>query len=188
MTSKNLANQDVVSLNISYPFQYKAYSVFANISTNYSMYKADFGAGRKIDLKAFGATLFAQNSLRFAKVWTAELSGFYVAPSIYQGTFKAKSLWGTDLGLQKQIFAGNGTIKASFSDMFHGIKFRATSEFAGQTTRVLAIPETRQFKLNLTWRFGSTTVKAAKQKIGAAEDERKRAEQQQGNGIGIGNN
>jgi hypothetical protein len=187
ISKKNLATQNVVSFNVSYPFQYKAYSVFANLSTNYSMYKADFGKGRTIDANVFGATFFAQNSLRFAKVWTAEVSGFYNAPTIYQGTFKAKSLWSVDAGLQKQIFGGNGTIKASVSDIFRGIQFRATSDFAGQTTKVFARPETRQFKLNLTWRFGSTTVKGAKQKLGSAEDEKKRAEQS-GGGIGIGNN
>ena len=188
ISKKNLAKQDVISFNVSYPFQYKAYSVFANLSTNYSMYNADFGQGRKIDANVFGATLFAQNSLRFAKVWTAEVSGFYNAPTIYQGTFKAKSLWGVDAGLQKQIFKGNGTIKASVSDIFKGINFNATSDFAGQVTKVYARPETRQFKLNLTWRFGSTTVKGAKQKSGAADEESKRAEQGGGSGIGIGNN
>jgi iron complex outermembrane recepter protein len=184
---KNLATQDVFSFNVSYPFSYKAYSVFANLSTNYSMYEADFGQGRTINANAFGATFFAQNSLRFAKVWTAEVSGFYSAPTLYQGTFRAKSLWSVDAGVQKQIFKGNGTIKASVSDVFKGIKFRATSDFAGQVTRFTANPETRQFRLNLTWRFGSTTVKAAKQKSGASEEERKRAEQS-GGGMGIGNN
>lgn len=187
ISKKNLATQNVYSFNVSYPFSYKSYSVFANVSTNYSMYKANFGQGRTIDANVFGATFFAQNSLRFAKVWTAEVSGFYSAPTLYQGTFKAKGLGSVDAGLQKTIFGGNGTLKASVSDVFKTIKFRATSDFAGQTTKIFANPETRQFKLNLTWRFGSTTVKGAKQKASASEEERKRAEQQ-GGGMGIGNN
>jgi iron complex outermembrane recepter protein len=187
MSKKNLATQDVVSLNISYPFQYKAYSLFANLSTNYSMYKADFGTGRKIDLNVFGAVAYVQNSIRFAKTWTAELTGVYVAPSVMMGTFKNKGMGGLDLGLQKQILKGNGTLKISGTDLLHTFRFRATSDFAGQTTRVLARWESQQFKLNFTWRFGSATVKGAKQKNGSAEDEKKRAEQQ-GGGIGIGNN
>jgi hypothetical protein len=151
------------------------------------MYKADFGKGRQIDLNAFGATFYAQNSLRFAKTWTAELSGVYVAPSIMMGTFKTKGMGGVDLGVQKQIMNGNGTIKVSGTDLFHTFRFKATSDFAGQTTNVLARWEAQQFKVNFTWRFGSTTVKGAKQKTGSAEDENKRA-QQQGGGIGIGNN
>ncbi len=187
ISKKNLATQDITSFNISYPFQYKAYSVFANLNTNYSKYRADFGAGRIIDLNAFGASLFAQNSLRFAKTWTAELSGFYNAPSIYQGTFKTKAIYNVDFGLQKQILSGNGTIKASMSDVFHTFHFSATSEFAGQTTKASFRPESQQFKLNFSYRFGSTSVKGAKQKTLGAEEENKRA-QQQGGGIGVGGN
>jgi hypothetical protein len=187
MMKRNLATQDIVSLNVSYPFQYKSYSLFANLSTNYSMNKADFGNGRTIDVNAFGAVLFAQNSLRFAKTWTAELSGVVIAPTVFQGTFKSKTMGFMDIGIQKQIFGGNGTVKVSGSDILQTMRFRATSDFAGQKTVINARPEMTQLKVNLTWRFGSTTVKGAKQKSGAAEDERKRAEQQ-GGGLGIGNN
>ncbi|HRF16608.1 MAG TPA: outer membrane beta-barrel protein, partial [Chitinophagaceae bacterium] len=54
MTKRNLATQDVFALNISYPFMYKAYTAFVNLSGNYSHYKADFGGGnRTIDLDVF---------------------------------------------------------------------------------------------------------------------------------------
>lgn len=185
LIKRNLATQRVVSLNISYPFQYKSYSVFANINANYSMNRANL-EGRVINVNALGATVFAQNSLRFAKVWTAELTGVYVAPTVFQGTFKSRGMGGVDLGLQKQIFKGAGTIKVSGTDLFSTFRFRATSDFASQVTRVNARWEATQFKINLNWRFGSTTVKAAKQKTGASEDEKKRAEQSGGGGIGIG--
>lgn len=187
LIKRNLATQRVVSLNVSYPFMYKAYTVFANVNANYSMNRADFGAGRIIDVNALGATVFAQNSLRFAKVWTAELTGVYVAPTVFQGTFKSQGMGGVDVGLQKQIFKGAGTLKLSGTDVFSTFRFRATSDFAGQTTKVNARWEATQFKVNLTWRFGSTTVKAAKQRSTAADDEAKRANQQGGGGIGIGN-
>ncbi|NTS40146.1 TonB-dependent receptor [Flavisolibacter sp. BT320] len=186
MMSRNLATQDIVSLNVSYPLQYKAYSLFANLNANYSMNRANFGNGRIIDVNAFGATLYAQNSIRFAKTWTAELSGVYIAPTVFQGTFKSKGFGFMDIGLQKQIFGGNGTVKVSASDILHTFKIRATSDFAGQVTRVNIQPEMRQFKINFSWRFGSTTVKAAKQRSTAAEEEAKRAQQSGGSGINIG--
>ena len=77
VSRKNLATQDIVSLSVSYPFQYKSYSLFTSISSNYSKYKADFGTGRKVDLDAFGFTFFAQNSLKLTKTLTAELTAFY---------------------------------------------------------------------------------------------------------------
>jgi iron complex outermembrane receptor protein len=184
ISKRNLATQDVVSLNISYPFQYKSYSLFANMSTNYSHYKADYGAGKIVDLNAFGFNMFAQNSLKFAKTWTAELTAFYNAPTVYQGSFKAKSMKSVDLGIQKQILKGQGTLKASVSDVFKTLKFRGEMAFGGQETKLTQNFESRQFKLNFAYRFGSNQVKAARQRKTGAEDESNRAGG--GGGIGIG--
>lgn len=185
VSKRNLATQDVVSLNLGYPFQYKSYSLFANLSSNYSRYKADFGIDRKVNLDAFGFNVFLQNSLKFAKTWTAELSSFYNAPTIYMGSFKGKSIFNVDAGLSKQLMKGRATVKSSMSDVFHTMKFRATSNFAGQSLNINFRQESQQFKLSFSYRFGSNTVKAARQRTSGAEDEQKRV--QQGGGI-IGNN
>ncbi len=187
ITKRNLATQDVVNLNISYPFMYKSYTVFGNISTNYSRYKADFGEGRKVDLDAFGFNFFAQNSLKFgkAKEWTAELTGFYNAPTIYMGSFRGRALWSVDAGIQKQVLKGRGTVKASMSDVFGTLEFRGQTDFAGQRSVFTSNWEAQQFKLSLVFRFGSAQVKAARNRTTGAEEEAKRT-QGGGGGIGIG--
>ena len=177
ISKRNLATQDIVSLNISYPFRYKSYSMFANMNSFYTHYLANFGAGRTINANASGLSLYMQNSIKFVKTWTAELSGFYNAPTLYQGTFKANALWSIDAGLQKQVMKGKGTIKTSVSDIFHTLKFHGVSDFAGQRTITDAIWESRQFKLNFTYRFGSSQVKAARQRATGADDEMKRVQQ-----------
>lgn len=186
VTQKNLASQDIISFNVSYPFQYKSYMVFANISSNYSMYKADFGPGRKVDQDAFGLTLYAQNSLKFGKTktWTAELTGFYVAPSIQQGAFRSEALWNVDGGLSKQLWNNKATIKASYTDIFHAFRFTAKQDFAGQLTRVKAQWESYQFRLNFVYRFGSAQVKAARNRNIGAEEELKRTQGDGGFGVG----
>ncbi|MFI5185867.1 MAG: outer membrane beta-barrel family protein, partial [Chitinophagales bacterium] len=180
LSKKNLATQDIASFNVSYPFQYKSYSLFTAISGNYSKYKADFGTGRQVDLNAFGFTFFAQNSLKLAKTWTAELSGFYNAPTIYMGSFKGRSIYNVDAGLSKQVMKGRATVKASMSDVFHTMKFRAASDFAGQKMNFSFRQESQQFKLSLNLRFGSNTVKATRQRTSGAEDELKRVQQSGG--------
>ncbi|MEO5563854.1 MAG: TonB-dependent receptor [Chitinophagaceae bacterium] len=186
ITKKNLATQDIVSLNVSYPFMYKSYMLFANVNTYYSLYKADFGGGsRKVNLDVFSYNLYIQNSLKFGgkkKLWTAEVSGFYNAPSVWQGTFKSKALWSIDGGVQKVIFKGKGNLKASVSDIFKTLRWKGTSNFAGQITTASGNWESRQFKLNLSWRFGSNTVKAARTRKAASDEEIKRT--QGGGGIG----
>src|SRR5206468_568485 len=155
LSKRNLASQDMVSLSVNYPFFYKSYSVFGNINTNYSKYQADYGPGRKVDLAAFAFSFFAQNTLKFAKTWTAEVSGFYNAPTVWQGAFKSKSLWSVDMGLQKQLMKGKATMKAAVSDVFHSLQFRGSSDFAGQVAHVNVNWESRQFKLSMVYRFGS---------------------------------
>ena len=121
-----------------------------------------------------------QHSYKFAKTWTAELSGFYNSPTIYQGLFKAKQLWSVDAGFQKQIFKTKGTVKASVSDIFHSLKFRGRTEFAGQSSIFEQQSESRQFKLNFVYRFGSNQVKAARQRNLGSEEENKRVQQSGG--------
>ncbi len=183
MSKRNLATQDVVSLNVSYPFQYKSFSSFANLNANYSHYQADFGTGRKIDEAVPAFNFFAQNSLRFAKTWTAEISGFYSSPTVWQGTFKSKSMWGVDGGLQKQVLKGKGNIKAAVSDIFHTMKWSGSTRFAGQYAVASGNWESRLFKLNFSYRFGSNEVKAARQRNSGAEEESKRVQSGDNNGI-----
>ncbi len=186
VSKQNLATQDVVSLSISYPYRYKAYSMFANVNSYYTKYTADYGAGRKIDVNAGGLTLYMQNSLKFAKTFTAEVTGYYSAPTVFQGTIKAKSMYFVDAGLQKQVLKGRATIKTSVSDVFHTFRFRGVSDFAGQRTDLKANWESRQFKLNFVYRFGSSLVKAARQRATGADDEMKRV--QSGGGVApVGN-
>jgi len=186
ISKRNLATQDVVSLNISYPFRYKAYSMFANMNSFYTHYNADFGEGRKIKVNAGGLSLYIQNSLKISKTWTAELTAFYNAPTVYQGTIKARSLYSIDAGLQKQVLKGKGTVKASVSDIFRTLRFRGLSEFAGQRSDFTSRWESRQFKLNFVYRFGSNQVKAARQRGTGADDEMKRVQQGGGATPGIG--
>lgn len=186
MTKKNLANQDIVSLNISYPFSYKWYSAFANLNSYYTHYNADFGEGRKINLDAFAVNLYAQQSAKLGKTTTFELSGFYASPSIWQGTFKSKSMWSLDAGLQQTLLKGKATLKASVTDIFKTMKWSATSDFAGQYISTNGGWDSRQFKLNFTYRFGNSQVKSNRQHKTGVEEESKRVGSQSSGGIGGG--
>ncbi|MEP7318951.1 MAG: TonB-dependent receptor [Panacibacter sp.] len=183
ITKKNLAKQDIISLNISMPFQYKWYSVFANVNTYYTHYNADFGEGRKINLDAYAVNVYAQQTFKLGKTTTAEVSGFYTSPSIWQGTFKSTAMWSVDAGLQQSVLKGKATIKASVTDIFKTLHWQGVSDFAGQYLKASGGFESRQFRLNFNYRFGNNQVKAARQRKTAADDESKRIGNQ-GGGIG----
>ncbi len=181
LSNRNLAAQDITSLTVSYPFQYKQYSLFANVNSYYSKYSASYGAGRDLNLDQYGATVFLQNSMRFGKGWTGELSIFYTTPSIWQGSMKAASMWSADAGVQKQLLQGKANVKVAVSDLFNTLKWSANSDFAGQKIWVSGKQETRQFKVSFTYRFGNSQVKASRQLQSGTEEENKRV---QSNGLG----
>ena len=180
--TKNVATQDIVSLNISLPLQYKWYSIFTNLNSYYAHYKGDIGKGNKVDLDVFSFNLYAQQTFKLGKTTTAEISSFYNAPSVWQGTIKSKEMWGIDAGLQQTILKGKATVKASVSDIFKTMQWGGTSNVTGQALRVNGGWESRQFRLNLTYRFGNNQVKAARQRKTGLEDESKRT--QGGGGLG----
>jgi len=141
----------------------------------YSKYQASLGVGRDVDLDVFSANVFSQQSARLGGGWSAELSGFYSSPAIWQGTFKTHAIGNVDMGIQKQVLQKKGTIKVSVSDVFHTLHFTATSDFAGQYLRASGGQESRQLKLFFTYRFGNSQVKTARQRKSGLEDENKRA-------------
>lgn len=176
LTKKNLATQDVVSLSVSYPFQYKWYSFFATANAYYSYYKANFGGGdRNIKQGVFYYTYYMQNSFSLGKGWTAELSGYYNAPSLWQGVFKSKGLGFIDAGLQKTVFKNKGNLKLVVSDIFRTLKWSGYTNFTGAYSQANGSWESRQLKVNFSYRFGNSQVKAARQRKSAIEEENKRA-------------
>ena len=180
ITKKNLATQNMVSLNISMPWQKKWYSVFANINSYYSHYKADFGVGRTIDLDVYAVNVYAQQTFKVAKATSLELSGFYSSPSIWQGTFKSGAIWSVDGGVQQGFFKGKATAKLSVTDIFQTLRWSGVSNFAGQYMRVNGGNESRQLRVSFLYRFGSSQVKNARQRKTGVEEESQRVGSQGG--------
>jgi iron complex outermembrane recepter protein len=174
ITQRNLASQDIYSINFALPFQItKWWSLFANINAFHSRNKATFDDGRVINLNVSSATLFMQQSFTFKDGFSAEISGFYASPTIWGGTFKTKSMGGLDLGVQKQLFNNKGTVKLSYTDLLLTMRWAGVSNF-GNFMDTNGGWESQQMRLNFTYRFGNNQVKAARQRKSGNEDESKR--------------
>lgn len=176
LSTRNLTSQDNIALVLSYPFQYKRYSLFANVNTNYSYYKGDFGKGRTLEQKILSVNIFSQHSIRFNGGWAAEVSGFYQSPSIWQGSLRTGSIWSVDAGIQKQLFEGKATLKMSVADLFRTLAWSANGNFAGQSTRVNGSQDSRQFKVGFTYRFGNKSAKSGRAGSSSAEEETRRVQ------------
>lgn len=184
ITSENLSNQNIISLNVSMPVQYKWYSLYFNINTYYSHFTGKVvDVKDKIDVSIYSFNVYAQQTFKLGKNTTAELSGFYTAPSVWQGAFETRALGSLDVGLQQTILKGKGNVKATVTDVFKTYPWSATNNTTGQTVKASGSWESRQFRLNFSYRFGSSQVKQARQRKTSIEDESKRTQ----GSSGIGN-
>nr|MBA2562260.1 TonB-dependent receptor [Chitinophagaceae bacterium] len=175
ITQKNIAEQNIYSINISAPLTItKWWNAFLTFNGYHSAYIADFGDGKKIDLNVNAFSFFGQQTFTIKKGTTFELSGFFNSPTIWGGTFKTNSIGLVDVGVQQKLFKEQGNIKISFSDLFHTGKWKGTSDYGGAYTEASGRWESQQLKVNFTYRFGNTMVKAARQRKTASEEDNKR--------------
>ncbi|MGI8583518.1 MAG: TonB-dependent receptor domain-containing protein [Chitinophagaceae bacterium] len=176
-TVKNLASQNIFNINFSAPFDVnKWWKAFFTVNGYRSLYKADFGANKILDVSVFAYTFFAQQTFTITEGLTFELSGFYNSPNIWGGSFKTDAIYNVDAGLQKSLFKKKGNIKISYTDIFKSQKFRGISDFGGAYLDVSARGESTQLRINFTYRFGNIQVKARLHKTGL-EEENKRIQQ-----------
>ncbi len=175
ITQKNLAQQNIFSINISAPVTItKWWSAFATFNGYHSQYLANFGAGKMVNLKVDAFSIYAQQTFTVKKGPSFELSSFFNSPTVWGGTFKTNSLGFIDAGVQQKVLKGAGTVKLSFTDVFNSLHFKATSNYGGALLIASGHPESQQLKINFSYRFGNSKVKEARQRKNESDEENKR--------------
>ncbi len=171
---KNLAQQQILSFNIGSPTPInKWWSGYANIWYNYQMFKGTIGENSvKRNVPSYGAYL--QQSFSLGKDYTTEVSGWFNGPSVWGGTWKTKPQGAVDIGLQKQFMQKRASLKLSFTDIFFTAPWKATNEFGGLSINGGGNWESRTFRLNFSWRFGSAQIKSSRDRKTGLESESKR--------------
>ncbi len=176
ITVKNIAEQKIINLFENYQYQHRWYSAFFNLNAFYTTYKADFGGGnRVVDTKIFSVIASMQNTFKLDHEWTAELSANYNSPTL-AGILKSAARWGADIGAQKNILKGMGNVKFAITDIFWTNVDKGSLMFAGQNSTSYYRRDSRQFKINFTYRFGNKQVKSAPNRSSGTEDEIKRSQ------------
>jgi iron complex outermembrane recepter protein len=187
ITQKNLASQDIYSINFSAPVQVASWwSLFGNINVNHSLYKANFPDGKTINAEVTSGSFFAQNTFSLKGGYNIELSGFYQLPTIWGGTFESNGIGGMDVGVSAPLFNNQATVKFSYTDLLRTMRFRGVSNFGAAYIDASGRWESQQFKMNFTWRFGNKQQRAAAEKKAGNAEEQQRAKKGGQGGFGVG--
>lgn len=170
LQQRNLARQQILNLNVSYPFQLTAWwQVYANASMYYQHYRGG-AANAGLWLSAFTATLYQQHSFTLPKGWSAELSSYYNSPGIWGGTYQTRSIWGLDAGVMKKLWQDKAQVKLTVTDLFFTYPWRGVNEFGGLYIKGSGGWESRQLRLNFTCFLGNRQVKQARNRNTGLQD------------------
>jgi iron complex outermembrane recepter protein len=176
ISPRNIATQNILALFESFQFGKKWYNGIFTANAFYTNFKADFGGGnRVINTKAVAAIITMQNSFKLKKDWTLELNGNYNSHTV-NAAAREKVKWGIDIGAQKLILKGLGNIKFSATDIFWTNFDRSLTAFGAQVIEGKFKRESRQFKLNFSYRFGNAQLKASRNRASGLEEELKRTQ------------
>ncbi len=173
VTNKNFGSEDVVSLNVSCPIPIKKWwFLYMALNSNYTLLKADF-EGRKLHTSYVTYSGYAENTISLPKEYKLSISGFFTGPTVWGGTFRTKPFGAMEVGMQKSFLQKKMTVKASISDILRSNIISAQSSFAGLQAIFHRQSTSRQFKVNVSYRFGNNNVKAREEKqLGADEMKR----------------
>ena len=175
LTSKNLATEDVLSLNISSSLQpYKWYSIYFNMGVVNQAYKADFGGNKTINTSITTFNFYGQNTLKLPHNYSLEISGWYNSGGVWGGAYVSKPSGSLDLGLQKKLFHDQATLKLTLTDVFKTAPWDSRNVYAGIIIRAHGNWESQQFRASLTWRFGNKQMKGLRQRTVGSESELQR--------------
>lgn len=170
---RNLASQQIVGLSIGAPLPIaKWWMGYVNLWGNRQIFKGEFN-GEKLNRSYNLFGLYMQNTITLSKKsgLSGEVSGWYNGKSVWGGTWVVQPMGGFDVGMQKNILKGKGTIKASVTDVLWTQYWRSKNEFAGVYIDGQGKNESRTFRLNFTYRFGNNNVKAARDRKTGLESE-----------------
>ncbi|QNK63370.1 TonB-dependent receptor [Pedobacter sp. PAMC26386] len=172
ISSQNLAEKKSYSLNINSPLTlFKWWTTNNNLTVFYNEFSTPNLLG--MPYKG-GKTAFNFNSnqtITLNGTTNFELSGFYRSPQV-DGTLSVKPIYGIDLGVSKSFMEKKLSIKLAANDVFNLQKFRITSALPSQNYSVNEKGESQVFRLTCSYRFGSSSIKGARQRSkGSSEEE-----------------
>ena len=173
LSSRNVANQQVVDIGISYPFDVnKWWSVYASVNAFQGKYIATNSSFISITQETL--SLYGQNNFKLPQGLNLEISGWYSSPSVWGGTFKTKSIGSLDIALQKQFLNKKLRARLAVSDVFLTSGWHGSTKYAAVTIEGNGGQDSRQLRFNLSYNFGSDKVKKSRQRETGLEDEKNR--------------
>ncbi|MEC5143753.1 outer membrane beta-barrel protein [Chitinophaga sp. 212800010-3] len=175
-TERNYDKTDIYTLALTLPIQVtKWWTSDNNIDVSYNQYRFnDPVTSEPFKRYNFNYYINSTNTIALPKDIKLEVMGYYNSPFIF-GIFRGYSQYNLNLGVQKLFFEKKLTVKASYNNILRNESYRGAAEYANLHLNIFNTWQFRTFNLTFTYKFGSATIKAARERKTGTSDEQNRA-------------
>lgn len=172
---ENIRLQQTMSLSFGFPVRLTPiWQLQGNLMGIWSRGESEFD-NKAVQVQKWYGSANLSTTIKLLRAFTAELTGNYQLPSLL-GLQQRRAQGFVNVGVQKKLNEGKGSLKLTITDLFWTNRTRTTSGVEALNTSGgwMVINEPRVVRLTYSRSFGSNTVKAATKRSTASEEERKR--------------
>ena len=175
MIPRNLGTQQNWSLTLTQNLKLNKWWEASFNGTLYRLKnKVAFDAFRQLNLQQTAARLNLQQRFKLPAAMAAELGAYYNSRRLVGANEIVRATSQVDLAVQKSFLGNKATVRLAFNDMFKGTGIRSEQRFEGFYLRNYGYYETRQVRLNFTYKFADANAKAPRNRSSALEGENNR--------------
>ena len=172
MVQRNVGVQKNISLTVT---QQVSPAKWWDISLNGVFYRLHneikFDQYRNFDLKQVAGRVSLQQTFKLPNKFTGELSATYNSKRLSGANDIARAVSYVDIGLQRKLLKDKATLRLVFSDIYKGNQPENKQQYSGFYLRSYGYYESRQLRLNFTYRFADSSVKGPRTRNSALEAE-----------------
>ena len=174
MIPRNLGTQQNWSFTLTQNLTIKKWWEMSFNGNLYRLHnKIAFDHLRQLNLQQTAARVNVQQRFKLPRSVAAEITAYYNSKRLVGANEIIRSTSQVDLAIQKSIMHGKGTLRIAFNDVYKGTRTRASQRFEGFHLSSYGYYETRQVRLNFTYKFADSG-KAPRSRSSALENENSR--------------
>ena len=173
-TVANVGRVNALNVSISSPYQFtKWWNMYAYAGATLNRFVGQFSPTQPFDRCAFAFEGYMQQSFTLSKLWSAQASGFWSAPTT-QTVYRIGGLGALNLSMQKKVMQERGKITVGIDDVLNTMRWkwsdtRQSADFGDNlvTRQQFNIDrkwESRRVSIRFSYRFGSNDVKSARER------------------------
>jgi hypothetical protein len=174
LSEQNLALQKLYDLNISSPVTFTKWWESNNeLNVFYRNFSSPDMMGVPFNSRKLSYAFNTVQTFTIRTTFSAELGFNYQSPQVY-GTYLARPIYSTNVGISKSFAAQRATIKLAINDLFNTQKIRIRSTVVNQDYLLMQKAESRIFRLGFSYNFGSNKIMAVRERSNGASGEQQR--------------